>query len=117
MKKLNLPFPSTVTKADILELTARWLIVSETVPHQHDGATQKTKTAGDVVSHRYLSEKIRVGEVSQADARKLLVVEANRQAGPPREKYLHQLGKLAFGEDREQIMEAIPAYWDAKQKG
>ena len=116
MKKLNLPFQVSVTRADKLELTARGLLVPESVPHRHEGVKQATKNCGDVVSHRYLGEKTKAGEVSQKDARKLLVIEAKRKAGSPRERHLNILAKLAFDEDKQAVMEAVPAYWRAQNK-
>jgi len=89
----------------LADLEARGLIVPEKSLHKSDRRTAEVSnpTAGEVIGYSLLACKFKAGEITQEDARVLLVIEATRAKGP-RETHVSRLLANAFVSDRTKIM-------------
>jgi len=66
-------------------------------------------TSGQVVGYNYLSNKFRVGLITQADARILLAIEAVRPGGP-RETHVSRLLANVYVEDKVKILDKVNSW-------
>lgn len=105
-----------ITKALLSDLEKRGLIVAAKSLHKSERRTAEVTnpTAGEVVGYSLLAKKLRDGEISQGDARLLLVIEATREKGP-RETHVTRLASNAFTTEKEKVLEQVEA-WAKKQK-
>lgn len=98
-----------LNKVAILGLTNRGLLVPQKSPRQRATCTDEitNSNAGEVVSYRPLDQLLRGGKISQDDARRLLVIEATRQNGRPRQSHISRLMVVAFAEDKTAVLDRI----------
>ena len=105
-----------ITPEVLQDLESRGLIVSE--KSEHRGERRRTSvtnaTAGEVVGYSLLAAKLKDGEISQEDARVLLVIEATRPKGP-RETHISRLVTNAFAFDKMQVQRRIMS-WAKNQR-
>lgn len=93
----------------IEDLTKRGLLVPAKSPRNRATCEDEitNPTAGDVVSYRPLDKLLREKKISQADARRLLVIEATRQNGRPRQNHISRLMVVAFAKDKTAVLGRI----------
>lgn len=94
-----------ITPELLADLQARGLIVPEKSLHQSDRRTAEVSnpTAGEVIGYSLLARKFKAGEITQEDARVLLVIEATRAKGA-RETHISRLLANAYVQDKARIM-------------
>lgn len=105
-----------ITKALLTDLEKRGLIVPATSLHKSERRTAQVSnpTAGEVIGYSLLAKKFRDGEISQEDARILLVIESTREKGP-RSTHVTRLVSNAFTTDKERVLVQVEA-WAKNQK-
>ena len=103
-----------MTKAAITDLEQRGLLVAEKTQrcpeYKHKQSCEyevTNQTAGDVVGYIPLSKAIKRNEISQEDARRLLVIEALRKNGKPRQTHIARLMVVAYATSKSQITNRI----------
>jgi len=97
-----------ITKALLADLEKRGLLVAPKSLHKSERRTAEVtnSTAGEVIGYSLLAKKFRDGEISQEDARILLVIESTREKGP-RETHVARLASNAFTTDKESVLEKV----------
>lgn len=100
-----------INKPFLAELEKRGLIVSAKSTHKSERrvAEVTNPTAGEVIGYSLLAKKFRDGEISQFDARMLLVIESARAKGP-RDTHVSRLASNAFTTDKEQVLSKVESW-------
>ena len=68
------------------------------------------KRPGWVIGYPKLNAAIASGEISQTDARRLLVIEIAATNGKPRQSHIDRLIVASFAGDRRKLVEKIKSY-------
>ena len=99
-----------ITKELLVDLERRGLIVPAKSLHKSERRTVEVAnpTAGEVVGYSLLAKKFSLGQVSQDDARALLVLETTRKKGP-RETHIFRFINAAFAADKAKILKQVEA--------
>lgn len=109
-----------ITKGLLADLEKRGLIVPEKSRHTVNPGDPKAQggrqtefvsnpTAGDVVGYSILAKKFRDGDISQEDARVLLVIESTREKGP-RETHISRLLANVFASNKQKVLAKVEAW-------
>lgn len=100
-----------INKPLLADLEKRGLIVSAKSTHKSERrvAEVTNPTAGEVIGYSLLAKKFRDGEISQLDARILLVIEATRAKGP-RETHIARLVSNAFTADKGKALSKVESW-------
>lgn len=105
-----------ITAKVLADFEKRGLVVPEKTIHEGERRTTAVTnpTAGEVVGYSLLAAKLRDNEISQEDARALLVIETVRENGP-RDTHVSRLLTNAFAYDKMQVQSKI-LEWVGNQK-
>ena len=97
-----------ITAKLIKGLQDRKLLVPEKSLHKSERRTAQVTnpTAGEVIGYSLLAEKLKGGEISQDDARILLVLETVRVKGP-RETHVARLVSKAFNGEKGRVLKSV----------
>lgn len=97
-----------ITPEMLTDLQDRGLLVPEKSTHKGERRTTEVTnpTAGEVVGYSLLAEKLKNGEISQDDARILLVLETAREKGP-RDTHTARLISKAFNVEKEKVLKRV----------
>jgi hypothetical protein len=106
-----------ITPNLLADLEDRGLIVPEKSLHKSDRRTAEVSnpTAGEVIGYSLLAKKFKAGEITQDDARALLVIETTRDKGP-RETHISRLMANVFVTDKTRITVKVQEWQAKKQK-
>ena len=95
-----------ITNSHIMNLINRGLIA----PFVDHAGKPRDYKPGWVVGYPRLTKAISSGEVSQTDARRLMVIEIAATNGKPRQTHIDRLMGACFAEDRAKVIANINSY-------
>lgn len=97
------------TEADVDDLTERGLLTPEKSVQKSTRRECEiaNPTAGNVARYNILADKLKNREVSEDDARRLLVIETCRPNGRPRQTHIDRLLVAAFAEEKSSVLSNI----------